>query len=97
MLNRFLTNIETNIESIANRSNRLTAIADTILSKIAAKGTVSAYPCFYEYRCGNSHPHLLGALIVWYGHRQRRQCCCQSPVCGAYGCGPWADYGQVSC
>lgn len=81
-------------EKFIGHSTLLSNVLDVILSKIAPKTTASAYPCWYEYRYGGAHIHCLGAMCYYHQHRLWRQCCCQSPVCGAYGCGPWNDPGH---
>lgn len=99
-MHSLISTILSDFESFISKPSRAMDLIDTVLDRFAPKKDGAAYPCWYEYNwsgcilsIGCAVNGIPGPKKVGY----RRQCCCQSPVCGAYSCGPWQSYSQCGC
>ncbi len=99
-MNNLIDTFLLKVESFASRPSRFMKIADMLFQKVLRQEDGLAYPCWYEYRCGPAclpsmdcptPQGLPGAKC----RQQRRQCCCHSQACGAWGCGPWGWNGTT--
>jgi hypothetical protein len=84
-MNNIFKKVLSTVEEFANRSNRLSLVADSMLDRIVPKGT--GYAACWQYKttytnCGNSTCGLQYRMkVTWKRY-------CEGSGCGTY-CNPW--------